>query len=138
MKTKFKLQDNAKSPVRSSGGAAGFDIHAISYAELWPGVHAILSTGVAVAIPEGHVGLIWPRSGMAAKFGVDTLAGVIDCDYRGEIKVSLINHGDKMIEIKPGDRIAQIIVQPFAADAEVVTELDDTSRGAAGFGSTGV
>lgn len=136
---KFKLlTEKAKAPERSSAGAAGFDIYATEYAELWPGIHATLPTGVSVAIPDGYYGSIRPRSGMAVKHSIDVLAGVIDCDYRGEIKVCLINHGSKMLEIKPGDRIAQMIVEPFYSESVVVESLDDTGRGAAGFGSTGV
>lgn len=91
---KFKLlSETATAPTRATEGAAGFDLYCNQHATLQPGVHAVLNTGVAMAIPAGFVGLIWPRSGMAAKHGVDTLAGVIDSDYRGEVRVSLINHG---------------------------------------------
>lgn len=135
---KFKLlHDKAKAPTRATEGAAGFDLYCCEHATLYPGVHAVLGTGVAMAIPPRHVGLIWPRSGMAARHGVDTLAGVVDSDYRGEVRVSLINHGDRPVELKPGDRIAQIIFQQHLSWADVVDELDETERGDGGFGSTG-
>lgn len=135
---KFKpVTADAKAPVRSTPGSAGFDIFANEHATLKPGIHAVLNTGISCALPDGTVGLIWPRSGMAAKYGVDTLAGVVDSDYRGEVRVSLINHGQHDVEIRPGDRIAQMIVQHFLGLAEVTAELDDTERGVNGFGSTG-
>ncbi len=97
-----------------------------------------MPTGVHLAIPPGRVGLVWPRSGLAVRHGIDTLAGVIDCDYRGEVRVVLVNHGHEVFRIAAGDRIAQLLVQPVErADFVPVDALADTERGAGGFGSTG-
>ncbi len=133
-----KLNDTAIIPRRTSEGAAGFDIYCNDFVTLRPGVHCLLSTGIAMAIPHGWVGLIWPRSGLAAKHGINVLAGVVDADYRGEVKASLINHGQDTVEFKPGDRIAQILFQPVLLQSIEVTELSDTVRGDGGFGSTGI
>lgn len=97
-----------------------------------------MPTGVRMEIPDGCVGLIWPRSGLAAKHGIDTLAGVVDASYRGEIKVSIINHGHEDLEIKPGDRIAQLIIQRCELwNCVEVDELSDSERGEKGLGSSG-
>jgi dUTP pyrophosphatase len=88
-------------------------------------------------LPVNYWGELKPRSGLAARHGLDVLAGVIDSDYTGEIKVSLINHGEDQVEIKKGDRIAQIIIQKYKSDWMEVSEFDDTDRGSGGFGSTG-
>ena len=91
-----------------------------------------------MALPERHVGLIWPRSGLAFKHGIDTLAGVVDSDYRGEIRIVLMNHGDKDFPVKKGDRVAQLLVQKIEFLACVETEtLPETVRGDMGFGSSG-
>lgn len=132
----------AKPPHRAHPTDAGADLHAATMLPtvLWPGEHALISTGVAVAIPEGYVGLVHPRSGLAAKHGVTVLntPGTIDADYRGEIKVCLINHGDKPYSVKPGDRIAQLLIQKVELSEFVKTDnLDTTTRGDGGFGSTG-
>lgn len=129
---------NAKLPTRSHPSDAGLDIFAVEHATLRPGVHAVLPTGVHIEIPDGYGGLIWPRSGLAANHGIDTLAGVVDAPYRGEIKVSIINHGHEDLEIKPGDRIAQLIIQPCELwECVQVDELTESDRGGNGFGSTG-
>ena len=105
---------------------------------LQPGQRAAIETGLCFAIPEGYCGQIWPRSGLAVKNGVDTLAGMIDCDYRGEVKVALINHGQDAFTIERGMRIAQFLIAPYARVESVeVAVLPDTARGAGGFGSTG-
>ena len=136
---KFKrLNEKAILPERATDGSAGFDIHATERVEIWPGAQAKIPTGIACVIPDNCVGLIWPRSGLAVKFKLSTNAGVIDSDYRGEIHICMINHGDRMYEIKAGDRIAQMIVQPYLGTAIEVDNLDDTSRGSQGFGSTGI
>ena len=99
----------------------------------------MVPTGLAFAIPEGNYGRMAPRSGLAAKHGIHVGAGVLDSDYRGEIKAVLFNLGDKDFEIKEGDRIAQVIVEKYTITELVeVEDLDDTERGAGGFGSTGV
>lgn len=129
---------NARLPKRNHPTDAGLDIYAVEHATLRPGVHAVLPTGVHIEIPEGCVGLIWPRSGLAAKHGIDILAGVVDAPFRGEITVSLINHGHEDVEIKPGDRIAQMLVQPVMLwDCIQVDELSDTERGEQGLVSSG-
>ena len=134
-----KLDDTAVIPQRKTAGAAGFDIYATSSGLVRQGYTTVIDTGIAAAIPPGYVGLIQPRSGLAFSHGVDTMAGTIDSDYRGEIKVELTTF-DKFsaLTVFPGDRIAQLVVVPFIGDAEEVDELDDTERGTNGFGSTGV
>ncbi len=130
-------------PFRGSAGAAGLDMHAALDAAvtLAPGERKMIPLGVAVAIPRGYVGLVFGRSGLGAKHGV-TLAnsvGVIDEDYRGEIKATLINRGAEPYTVAPGDRICQFLLMPYAAAAlKEVDELDATERGEGGHGSTGV
>lgn len=125
-------------PEYASEGCAGADLRASERVTLAPGGRAAVSTGVRLAIPPGHVGLIWPRSGLAVRHGLDTLAGVIDSDYRGEVKVALVNHGTEPVTLEPGDRIAQLLVQPVTRALFIrAGELEDTPRGDAGFGSTG-
>ncbi len=125
-------------PEYGSADAAGADLRARVAVELLPGARAAVPTGVHIQIPPGHVGLVWPRSGLAVRHGIDTLAGVIDSDYRGEVRVVLVNHGEEPFRIEPGDRIAQILVQRvervvFASAGS----LGETARGEGGFGSTG-
>ena len=125
-------------PEYASSGAAGADLRASEALEIPPGGRAAVSTGVKLAIPPGHVGLVWPRSGLAVRHGIDTLAGVIDSDYRGEVRVVLVNHGDAPFRIAPGDRIAQLLIQRVEhATFGAASALDDTQRGEGGFGSTG-
>jgi dUTP pyrophosphatase len=125
-------------PEYGSEAAAGADLCAGEAAELAPGDRAVVPTGVHVQIPPGHVGLVWPRSGLAVRHGIDTLAGVIDSDYRGEVRVVLVNHGSEPVRIEAGDRIAQLLIQPVERAAFVRAEfLDDSARGQGGFGSTG-
>ncbi|NIQ01271.1 MAG: dUTP diphosphatase, partial [Nitrospinaceae bacterium] len=98
----------------------------------------LVPTGIRIHLPPGHTGLIWPRSGLAAKHGLDCGAGVIDSQYRGEIQVLLFNHSDTDYEIRPGDRIAQLLVHKVERmDFVQVDCLEDTQRGGNGFGSTG-
>ena len=119
--------------------SAGLDLRAAHETWVNPGERALIKTGVSVAIPQNFFGSIRPRSGLAVKKGIDVLAGVIDCDYRGEIGVVLINFGSEVFYVKPGDRIAQMIIQPYLVVNTVqVDSLDETSRGLGGFGSTGV
>lgn len=125
-------------PSYGSDGAAGLDLSASHDCRIYPGAKTMIDTGFAWAIPSGHVGFIWPRSGLAAKHGIDTLAGVIDSDFRGQVRVILINHGAATVEIKAGDRVAQMVIQECARVTQVeVEELTDTARGGGGFGSTG-
>ena len=105
---------------------------------LQPGQRATVPTGLAYAIPAGHCGQVWPRSGLAVKHGIDTLAGMVDSDYRGELMVALINHGDAAFTIRRGDRVAQFLIAPYAHVKLVETaDLPETNRGTGGFGSTG-
>lgn len=134
-----RLTPEAKLPTRGSEAAIGYDLYACDKVLLpAQGPHRRVGTGIAVAIPDAHYGRVAPRSGLAAKHGVDVLAGVIDADYRGEIQVILINHGHDPLWINPGDRIAQLILERASImPVDEVAELDGTARGAAGFGSTG-
>ncbi len=125
--------------------AAGADLRAAVSAErsmiLAPGARALVPTGFAMALPAGYEAQIRPRSGLAYKHGVTCLntPGTIDADYRGEVKVLLINHGDTPFTINRGERIAQMVIAPITQpEFETVSELSETARGAGGFGSTGV
>lgn len=132
-----KLHPDAKVPVRATDGAAGFDLHSTQRIDVPPGQRMLLPTGIACAIPEGWCGQVWPRSGLAVKHGIDRLAGLIDSDYRGELHVSLVNHGQDTWEVKEGERIAQLVFVQVLTTAIEVEDLDDTARGVGGFGSTG-
>ncbi len=125
-------------PEYATEGAAGADLRASSRTVLQPGTRAAVPTGIHIEIPPGHVGLVWPRSGLAVRHGIDTLAGVIDSDYRGEVKVVLVNHGQETVTLEPGDRIAQLLVQRVErARFETGEVLASSGRDAGGFGSTG-
>ena len=133
------LTQTAKMPTRGSEQAAGLDLYADISESLavFQGRTTAISTGVAIRIPEGLVGLVKPRSGLAFNAGVDSMAGVIDSDYRGELKVLLTSHDDCSV-ICAGDRIAQLLIMPILmCDPIKVDELDETKRGANGFGSSG-
>lgn len=127
-------------PAYASGGAAGMDVVAAEDLVLAPGARHAVATGLALAIPAGFEIQVRPRSGLALKHGISVpnAPGTIDSDYRGELKVILVNLGDAPFPIARGDRIAQIVVAPVVqARWEEVTRLDETERGAGGFGSTG-
>lgn len=128
-------------PTYALDGDAGADLRAVQDLVLAPGERCLVGTGVAIAIPTGHVGLVTPRSGLAARSGLSIVnaPGVIDSGYRGEIKVCLINlDSTAEIRISAGDRIAQLLIMPFVtAEFTPVDDLDETSRGAGGYGSTG-
>lgn len=136
-------QDVQIGPSYGSSGAIGLDLRAWLPAAPWvmlPNhqIH-IIRTNLSVEIPEGFYGRIAPRSGLAAKFGLDVLAGVVDPDYRGEIKVILTLHGENSVRIEHGDRIAQLILERAdRLDLRYVGALGETERGSAGLGSTGV
>ena len=134
-----RLHAEAKLPTRGSAQAAGLDIYAVERVLLAPGGgRAAVRTGLSVGIPPGFYGRIAPRSGLAVRYGLDTLSGVVDSDYRGEILCVLINHGDEPFEIETGARIAQLIIESIALPEPTwADELDETERGAGGFGSTG-
>jgi len=126
-------------PEYGSQAAAGADLRASEALVIEPGARAAVATALRLSIPPGHVGLVWPRSGLAVRHGIDTLAGVIDSDYRGELRVVLVNHGREPFAIAAGDRVAQLLVQPVArAVFRRAGALDDTGRGQGGFGSTGL
>ncbi|MBI1762216.1 MAG: dUTP diphosphatase [Acidobacteria bacterium] len=133
-----QLHPAAQLPRRGSAFAAGADLHCVEAFTLQPGARKAVPTGLALAIPPGYYGRVAPRSGWAAKHGIDTLAGIIDADYRGEVLVLLINLGDQPFTAAAGERIAQLIIERAAPCAyEWANELDETTRGAGGFGSTG-
>lgn len=136
-----KLNANAKTPTIATEFSAGADLYsAEGEVVINPGETAFIGTGIATAIPEGTVGLVYARSGLACKKGLAPAnkVGVIDSDYRGEIKVALHNHGSVPQTVAAGERIAQMVITPYyTADYLQVDSLDQTERGAGGFGSTG-
>src|SRR6185312_17299870 len=136
-----RLEPDLPLPAYAHPGDAGADLVAAQEVELAPGERVAVRTGIAVAIPEGYVGLVHPRSGLAARLGVTVLnaPGTVDAGYRGEILVILVNHDPvNTVKISRGDRIAQLVVQRVErASFHVVDELGDTSRGTGGHGSTG-
>ena len=136
------LSPGAVLPARATEGDAGLDLHAVEPAVIGPGERAAVGTGIAVEIPPGHAGLVLPRSGLALRHGIALVnaPGLIDSGYRGEIRVLLLNtDAEHPFELEPGQRIAQLLVVPFAGlDAVEAVELAESSRGAGGFGSTGV
>jgi dUTP pyrophosphatase len=127
-------------PSYATSGSAGLDLRSADSLTLKPGARALVATGIAIALPENHEAQIRPRSGLAVKHGVTVLnsPGTIDTDYRGEIKVPLINHGQEDFIIAQGDRIAQMVVAPVVqVTLQEVSSLDETDRGSGGFGSSG-
>ncbi len=146
IRVKVKRLSHAKDidlPSYATPGSAGFDLRAAveDKVVLEPGERALIPTGIILEIPEGYEGQVRPRSGLAVNKGVTVLnsPGTIDSDYRGEIKVILINLGKEKVEIKRGDRIAQLVISPVVkADIEEVEDLSETLRGSGGFGSTGI
>jgi len=136
---RFKqLNSRAVLPQRGSALAAGLDVFSIEDLEIAPKQRVMARTGLAVAIPPGFYGRIAPRSGLAAKNGLDVLAGVIDSDYRGEVCCLLYNTSDETIKLAAGSKICQLIVeQIITPEAAWASDLDETARGAGGFGSTG-
>lgn len=139
---KVKALEGAAIPEYKTAGAAGADICALvdSPVELKPGDKALIGTGLFFAIPDGYEIQVRPRSGLASKNGVTVLntPGTIDSDYRGELKVILVNLGKENFTVNKGDRIAQIVVAPVTRGLfETVESLDETERGSGGFGSTG-
>ena len=134
-----KLDESAIIPAKANITDAGYDIYSLEDLNINPNQRALIRTGIAMAIPDGHVGLIWPRSGLAVKHGIDVLAGVVDSGYRGEVCVALQNHGDKIYQVRKHDRIAQILFQKISQfNVYSVENLDESDRGVSGFGSTGV
>lgn len=133
-----KLSDKARLPTRGSAFAAGYDLYAAKDTTVPARGKVLVSTDISIACPAGTYGRIAPRSGLASKNFIDTGAGVIDADYRGEVKVLLFNHAETDFEIKEGDRIAQLVLERiYTPDVVEVQELEESVRGAGGFGSTG-
>lgn len=133
-----RLTPEAKLPAYAHPGDAGMDLFAAADLVLLPGETKPVPTGIQMAIPPGHVGLVWDKSGISLR-GVHRLAGVVDSGYRGEVRVVMANLGSEPFEVKAGMKIAQMLIQPVAAPTIVEAEsLDDTPRGEGGFGSTGL
>ena len=137
-----KLNERAVIPTYGSVGSAGGDLYSAEENDITvaPGQTAFIGTGLAVEIPQGLVGLVYARSGLACKKGLAPAnkVGVIDSDYRGEIKVALYNHGKEPQTVAKSERIAQLVIAPFVvAEYEETDDLSDTARGEGGFGSTG-
>lgn len=142
MELRFQLlSDAAILPLRAHDADAGLDLHSAQSAHIGPGERWQISTGLAVEIPDGHAGLILPRSGLALRHGISLVnsPGLIDAGYRGEIGVLLLNNDPaEIFRVEPGDRIAQLVVIPFAGLVPVTAStLSETSRGDGGFGSSG-
>lgn len=136
------LDPRAKLPAYGSADAAGADLYALTGGPvvIGPGETALIHTGLALAIPQGYVGLVYARSGLATKQGLAPAnkVGVIDADYRGELMVSLHNHSGGPRTVEDGDRVAQLVIAPYlTAEFQLAEDLDGTQRGAGGFGSTG-
>jgi dUTP pyrophosphatase len=136
-----KVRDSAVVPARAYAGDAGMDLAACERVELAPGARALVSTGLAVAIPDGYAGYVQPRSGLAAKHGISIVntPGLVDSGYRGELLVNLVNHDEaQSFVVEPGMRIAQLVIlQVPPVELVEVDELPASERGADGFGSSG-
>ena len=146
-KVKFKLEQGAVAPIKATDGSVGYDLFVYGSHRIYPGRNAV-RTGLSIQLPEGFEATVRPRSGCSLKgipdeynfrHNADTLLGTIDTDYRGEVKLIVLNHEDEPFFLSNGQRIAQLVISPvFTGVAEVVDELDDTERGDNGFNSTGV
>lgn len=136
-----RMHEDAHIPTYATKGSAGFDLYAVEPKCIEPGFWEAIETGLAVSIPNGHVGLLFTRSGNAVKHGIGLInsVGVIDSDFTGEVKVPLFNqHKTSPFHVEKGDRIGQMVIVPFAKVLfEEVEELPNTNRGEGGFGSTG-
>lgn len=139
-----KLTNTAWIPLKATDGSAGFDLYADTIGEsapIYPGETKLIGTGIAMEIPEGYFGAIYARSGLATKKGLRpaNCVGIIDSDFRGQIYTPLYNDSSSPKTIGAHERIAQLVIQPYAADAKLVADnkLSDTERGEGGFGSTG-
>ena len=135
-----RTRENGTAPTRATAGSAGYDLTACGETLIQPGERALVETGISIAVPAGYEGQVRPRSGLALKRGVTVLnsPGTIDSDYRGEVGVILVNHGAEPAFIRPGDRIAQLVLCAVATpDVHEVDDLGATDRGGGGFGSTG-
>lgn len=138
MKLKIVLDENAIMPSRAHGWDAGYDLFSREDATVWQNCGGKFDTGVHIEIPEGYVGFIKSKSGLNARSGLQA-EGVIDAGYTGSINVLLRNHGPRAVEIKKGQKIAQLVILPIITpELEVVDRLEETERGEGGFGSTGL
>ncbi len=139
MKAKIKLlHQDAKIPAYGRAGDAGLDLFCIEDYELQPGERHSFKLGIAMELPDGYVAHIWDRSGLASKFGIHSMAGVVDSTYRGEIAIVLLNTTKESYQIKKGDKIAQMVIQKFEpTEFEEAEELSDTARGERGWLSSG-
>lgn len=134
-----RLSESATVPQRATSCSAGYDLHSAEAKVVAAGGNHLFKTSIAVEIPEGHYGRVAPRSGLAYRQQINVLGGVIDADYRGEIKIILINHSYEPFTVEQGDRIAQLILEKCSTpEVEEVEELSETVRGESGLGSTGV
>jgi dUTP pyrophosphatase len=132
------LNDEANVPTKANRTDAGFDLYSTEETSINPKQRSTIKTGVSFEMPNGIAGLVWPRSGLSVKQGIDVLAGVIDSGYRGEVMVCLYNTSDEVVQIKRGDRIAQIIFQEVpTVSLQLRQALGSSQRGSNGFGSTG-
>lgn len=133
-----RLTSTAILPKYANPGDAGMDLFSDEEVTLQPGERKAVKTGIAFALPPNHVGLVWDKSSVSSKMGVHCLAGVIDESYRGEVQIVMINHASTPQSFTRGQKIAQLLVQPISyAQVEEVQELNETTRGTGGFGSTG-
>lgn len=133
------IDPEAKLPTRAHKTDAGLDLYSVEGFALNPGERRVARTGIALAIPDGYVGLIWDKSGVAANGGIKTMGGVVDSAYRGEVGVIMMNLSSSPYRVEKGDKVAQILIQKVeTVDVCEVSGLDDTMRGADGFGSTGL
>jgi dUTP pyrophosphatase len=135
----LKLSRNAESPEYALDSDAGFDLKSIENVSIFPFDQKKVSTGIAIEVPEGYVGIVRDRAGIVQKMNVHTVAGTFDSGFRGEVSIMLVNMNDKTVEIEKGMRIAQIILVPIVkAKIVEVKKLSQTERGERGFGSTGM
>lgn len=137
----LKMSDDAVLPSRAHDGDAGLDLYACEAAHIGPGERWSVGTGIALEIPEGHAGLVLPRSGLAKRNGISLVnsPGLIDAGYRGEVRVLLLNTDPAdVFRVEPGDRIAQLVISPIAlAEPVEASSLAESARGEGGFGSSG-
>jgi len=137
-----KLEDDALIPTKGTADSAGYDLYSYDNGVILPFEQSLIGTKISMQIPENFCGLIWSRSGLSSKYGIETGAGVIDCDYTGEIKIILHNYSSKKFYYTKGMRIAQIIITPYISPKIIILNNEDThpesKRGNGGFGSTGI
>ncbi len=133
-----KLDPRAKLPTYAHPGDAGLDIYTLEEVTIKPGERQSIKTGIALAIPDGYVGLVWDKSGLAFKYGLKSMAGVIDAGYRGELMICLFNTSSEPYTFKSGEKLVQLLIQKVdRVEIEEVDELDNTSRSDGRWGSTG-